>query len=206
MVSAPDDTHRFNGSDWQMLNRVVALARFQFTLDDEFDNNEARKCAYVAQHFTGPALDWVSTLPNQAAVFTHFDGFVEATRQAFGIADNNITALLRRDLDQLSWQSDVPIFFAEFDRLTFALGITSHETRVAMVEQKLPLAMKLRLAEQALHFANYDTMRERFNCMWAMDPTRGQATQSRKKPRCGNCGRQGHPASVCRSGPRAPKN
>jgi hypothetical protein len=105
---------------------------------------------------------------------------------------------LRRDLDSLQWNKDVPVFFAEFDRLTLSLGITSHETRVAMVESKLPMMMKVRLAEQCLSFSNYDTMRERFNGMWAMDPSRGKATGSTKKARCASCGKKGHQASECR--------
>ncbi len=197
MVQVPSDEEpRFNGSNWQMLNRLVALARFQFLQDEDYDDNEGRRCAYLASRYDGPALDWAATLP--AGSMTNFDGFVEATRQAFGIADNNITALLRRDLDQLQWSRDVPVFFSEFDRLTLALGITSHETRVAMVEAKLPMVMKVRLAEQCLSFANYDTMRERFNGMWAMDPTRGRATGTTKKPRCASCGKKGHQASECR--------
>jgi len=189
---------RFNGSNWQALNRAVALAKFQFAQDDDYEDNQERQCAYLAQRYDGPALDWVTSVYSRSpTVFSSFSQFVDATRQAFGIADNNITALLRRDLDQLTWHSEVPVFFAEFDRLTLALGITSHETRVAMVEQKLPLAMKTRLAEQALSFSNYDTMRERFNCMWALDPSRGKATLG-KKPRCGSCGKKGHTAPDCR--------
>lgn len=199
MVSE-DQVIKFNGSNWQALNRVVALSRFQFLQDDDYDDNERRRCAYLAQQFEGSALDWVAQASTaRPNIFLDFDGFVRATREAFGIADNNITALLRRDLDQLRWSSDVPVFFAEFDRITHALGITSHETRIAMVEGKLPSLMKIRLAEQALSFANYDTMRERFNCMWALDPSRGQATQSQgRKPRCGSCGRKGHQTSECR--------
>lgn len=191
---------KFNGSNWQALNQIVALAKFQFLQDDDFDGNDARRCAYLAMQYDGPALDWAASLPE--ATMSNFDGFVDATRQAFGIAENNITALLRRDLDQLQWNKDVPVFFSEFDRLTLALGITSHETRVAMVESKLPMQMKVRLAEQCLSFENYDTMRERFNGMWAMDPSRGRATGSTKKPRCGSCGKKGHQASEC----RGPKN
>lgn len=201
------DDLRFNGSNWQALTRVVALARFQFLQDDDYDDNEARKCAYLASRFEGPALDWIAAAstanPN---VMSDFDAMVTATREAFGIADNNITALLRRDLDQLQWSSDVPVFFAEFDRLTLGLGINSHETRVAMVESKLPTVMKTRLAEQALSFANYDTMRERFNCMWALDPSRGRATGTTKKPRCGSCGKKGHHASECRGSSSRSKN
>jgi len=190
---------KFNGSNWQALNRVIATSRFHFLIDDDCDT-ATRQCAYLALQYEGPALDWVAqACATDPEVFKHFERFIDATREAFGIADNNIIALLRRDLDQLRWSSDVPVFFAEFDRLTHSLGITSHETRVAMVEGKLPVQMKIRLAEQALSFSNYDTMRERFNCMWALDPSRGQATASRgRKTSCANCGRKGHQAPECR--------
>jgi hypothetical protein len=201
VTSVGEDTLKFDGSNWQALNKVIALAKFAFAQDDDYDNNEPRQCAYLAQCYEGPALDWVASVSasNPAALGT-FEGFIEATRQAFGIADNNITALVRRDLDQLQWKNEVPVFFAEFDRLTLALSITSHETKCAMVEQKLPHHMKLKLAEQALSFSSYDTMRERLNLMWALDPTRGKTvTQGKKKPRCGTCGKRGHVAADCRS-------
>ena len=200
MVSAtPETAPKFNGSNWQELNRIVSLAKFAFLQDSDYDDDHPRQCAYLASQYTGPALDWVATAhTNNTAIFAHFDGFVTATREAFGIADNNITALLRRDLDALKWNSNVPVFFSEFDRLTLGLGITGHETRIAMVEGKLPMSMKMRLAEQALSFANYDTMRERFNCMWALDPSRGGEVTQAKKPRCGSCGKKGHKASECR--------
>lgn len=200
MVAEDTATVKFNGSNWHELNRLVAQAKFQFLQDVNFEDEDARQCAYLAQRYEGAALDGAaSTYASNTGSFANFDGFVTATRQAFGIAENNITALLRRDLDQLQWQADVPVFFAEFDRITFALGIDSHETRVAMVEQKLPLRMKILLAEQSLSFSNYDTMRERFNGMWAMDPTRGKSvTQGQKKSKCSNCNKKGHTASDCR--------
>lgn len=195
------ETTRFNGSNWQELNRLVAQARFHFLQDDDFDDNAPRQCAYLAARFEGPALDWVASRTNtNIALFSHYDTFITEIRQAFGIADNNITALLRRELDQLTWQPEVPIFFAEFDRITLALEITSHETRIAMVESKLPPHLKVLLAQQALSFANYDTMRERFNCMWALDPTRGKNVTGKKaRPRCGQCGKKGHAATDCKS-------
>lgn len=187
MVYSNDtDDAKFDGTNWQELNRQVALAKFAFLQDSDYDGDHPRRCAYLASRFAGPALDWVSSShAANPAIFAHFDAFVTATREAFGIHDNNITALLRRDLDQLQWNVETPIFFAEFDRLTLALGISDHSTRVAMVEAKLPHAMKVLLASQALSFSNYDTMRERFNCMWAMDPTRSKTltrpNQRRKK-------------------------
>ena len=196
------DTITFNGSNWHELNRLVAQARFHFLQDNDFDDEPTRQCAYLAARYSGPALDWVaSRTNNDLAIFAHYDTFVAETRQAFGIADNNITALLRRELDLLTWHTDAPVFFAEFDRITLALGITSHETRVAMVESKLPPHLKMLLAQQALSFSNYDTMRERFNCMWALDPTKGKQVTSKnnKRPRCGACGKKGHQAADCKA-------
>jgi len=201
MVSTADkEDAKFDGSNWTELNRIIALAKFQFLQDDDYDEREDRQCAYVASQFSGPALDWVAQQQSaNPTLFTSFAGFVTAVRQAFGIADNNITALLRHDLDALKWNSDVPVFFANFDRLTLALGLTSHDMRIALVEQKLPHEVKVLLSEQALSFSNYETMRERLNCMWAIDPNRGRATADRKKPRCGHCGKRGHTSSDCRS-------
>jgi hypothetical protein len=202
MVFAPDEGDpKFNGSNWQVLNRIVALSRFAFAQDDDYEDNESKRVAHLAQRFDGPALDWVASYGNgDPAAMGTFDEFVNATREAFGVADNNITALVRRELDQLTWQPEVPVFFAEFDRLTSALHITSHETRVALVEQKLNPIMKARFAEQGLSFSNYETMRERCNLMWALDPSRTKTvTQGRRKPRCGSCGKKGHVASDCRA-------
>lgn len=207
MVSSVEaDDLKFNGSNWQALTRVVALARFQFLQDSDYDDDAKKQCAYLATRFEGPALDWAAQALVTEGAMADFEAFVTSVREAFGVADNNITALLRRDLDQLQWSPDVPVFFSEFDRLTLGLGITSHETRIAMVESKLPNGMKIRLAEQALSFANYDTMRERFNCMWALDPSRGKATGKTTKPRCGSCGKKGHQASECRGSSASSKN
>lgn len=198
----PDaDVVQFNGSNWQDLNRLVAQGRFAFIQDVDFDDREDRKCAWLAERYTGSALDWVaSAYSDHPEYFDNYDTFVTETRQAFGIADNNITALLRHELDQLRWSTDVPVFFAEFDRLTLSLGITSHEVRVLMVEQKLPHSIKTLFSQQALSFANYETMRERLNCMWATDPNRSAASHAKaKKPRCGSCGKKGHNAADCRA-------
>lgn len=190
----------FHGNNWQDLNRLVALSKFTFAQDEDYDGHNGRKIAHLASTFRGPALDWVSSYATgDPSAMGTFEEFIVSTREAFGIADNNITALVRRELDQLTWDKDVPVFFSEFDRLTLALGITSHETRVAMVESKLPPLMKARFAEQALSFANYETMRERCNLMWALDPSRNKTiTQGAKRPRCGTCGKKGHTASDCR--------
>lgn len=187
----------FNGSNWEDLNRLVALSKFHFLQDTDYDDEAAKQCACLAQTFSGPALDWVASMyATSTTVFNSFDGFIEAVRQAFGVAENNITALCRKDLDELTWSRDTPVFFARFDRLTMALGISGHATKIAMVEAKLPAHIKEVFRDQALSFSNYHTMRERLNTMWALTPT--HAAQS--KPRCGSCHKKGHTSSQCKGG------
>lgn len=191
--------YAFEGSNWEDLDKIIALAKFQFLQDDDYDDNAPRRCAYVAQRFSGPALDWVGQVhTSNPAVFENFDGFIIAVKQAFGVEANNITALRRKALDDLRWGSDVPVFFAEFDRLTLLLNIAGHDTKIAIVESKLPLAMKTELARQALSFANYDTMRERLNTMWALDPHRSGGS-AKGRSRCGRCGKRGHAAADCKA-------
>lgn len=197
---------RFNGSNWEDLDRLVALCTFAFTRDDVYDDTPRAQCALLAAHFEGPALDWAaSTMSATAATMDSFTGYVAACKQAFGVADADITALRRAQLERLHVGSDVPVFFAEFDRLTLQLGITDHGTKIVMVRDKLPLTTKVLLAEQALDFANYDTMRERLITMWALDPKRqvdAIPTRTTRRPRCGRCGKKGHTASDCRGSPK----
>lgn len=204
MVTSKDtQSPQFNGSDWQSLNRIVALSKFTFAQDEDYikpGSAQPKQIAHVAAQFTGPALDWAAAryAANDPIFKGPFPAFVTSVREAFGIHEGNITALLRTELDALKWQPDVPVFFAEFDRLTTALGITSHETRIVLVEAKLPQHIKKLFAEQALSFANYDTLRERCGTMWALNPGKGTGSVSGKKPRCGSCGKKGHTASDCR--------
>lgn len=193
--------YSFDGSNWEDLDKLVALAKFQFLQDDDYnDEHQPQRCAYLAQRFVGPALDWVATVhASTPATFESFDGFVVAVKQAFGVEANNVTALRRKALDDLRWGTDVPVFFAEFDRLTFQLNITGHDVKIAMVEAKLPLSMKETLATQALSFANYETMRERLNTMWALNPHRKPGSANSNRPRCGRCGKVGHRADECKS-------
>ena len=197
----PDSKIYFDGSNWEDLLRMLGLARFAFLQDEDYDDNNPRRCAYVASRFRGPALDWVTTRHSlEPSLFENFELFVDRTREAFGVEDTNLTALRRSELEKLKWDPDAPVFFANFDRLTLQLRITDHGTKIAMLNPKLPLGIREKMADQALNFANYETMRERILTMWALDPSRtAKSSTAHKRPRCGKCGRKGHTASECNS-------
>lgn len=206
-----DTTPTFTGSNWQDLTRLVIATKLEFIQDAALDDDEQKyssataQCAKLASSFTGPALDWVGQQYESTggSLFNDYNQFVLEVRNAFGISDEGLSAQRRMELDALTWSTDLPVFFAEFDRLTVALNLTSHSTRIALVTAKLPLPVRKLLAEQALNFENYETMRERLLVMWNLDPSKHHtittSNPSKKRPKCGRCGKRGHPAADCRS-------
>jgi len=208
MSPSDDAPITFDGSNWQDLTRLVTTAQLKFlttadTEDDPYDKHPA-KCAYLASHFTGPALDWLGGVMAQEPGWgANFDTFVVNVRNQFGVSDDGLRAQRRGQLEALAWQSDLPVFFAEFDRLTSLLGLTGNPTKIALVRSKLPHKIQVLLAEQALDFHDYATMRERLITMWNLDPSHRSLTvpapATNKRPRCGRCGKKGHTASECRA-------
>lgn len=200
----------FDGSNWQDLSRLSTSARLEFlqTANAEEDpySEEPAKCAYVAQRFRGPALDWVGQqYDSNQEVFNNYNTFIINVRNAFGISDEGLGAQRRGQLEGLKWQSDLPVFFAEFDRLTQLLNLSDHATRIALLRSKLPVHIQKLLAEQALNFHEYPTMRERLLVMWNLDPGKkheavtSSGSSKQKRPRCGRCGKKGHTAADCRA-------
>lgn len=193
----------FDGSNWEDFSRLVTLTKLSsvFTTID----NEDDKCAYLCQHFTGAALDWVGTQTDGGTdrVFGNFDAFVRLVRTRFGIEDDVLRAHRQTQLDALRWGADLPVFFSEFDRLITSLGITSEEAKLATLRHKMPVTEQRKLADAGRMFYSFDTARSHLLTVWALQP-RGSVTtantQSARKPTCGNCGKRGHRAMNCRSG------
>lgn len=205
------DPVQFTGSNWHDLTRLVIATKLEFIQDAALDDDsqkfatEQAKCAKLASSFAGPALDWIGqAYESDNTLFADYNAFILNIRNAFGISDDGLQAQRRGELDTLSWNIDLPVFFAEFDRLTAQLQLTGHETRIALLKSKLPLHMQTKLAEQALNFNNYETMRERLLTMWSLDPGKSKpvtqsASKPSKRPRCGRCGRRGHNAADCKA-------
>jgi hypothetical protein len=192
----------FDGSNWEDLDRLVTQATIASILDEDLVAPRARS-AWLGKHFAGPALDWLGTaVVPDGSVLNNFDDFVWLVRNTFGVTAQGLHAHRRSQLEGLKWMSDLPVFFAEFDRLTIALGIGGNDARIALLRGKLPTQVQKLLAEQALDFADYGTMRERLLTMWALDPNKHTAVGSSTKPKktkCGRCGKKGHAAPDCRS-------
>lgn len=198
----------FDGSNWETLTRLSTQSFLVRLTDGEIDS-DIDQCAWLAQRFRGPALDWVGQrLANTppATLFAGYDAFLEEVRNNFGISDGGLNARRRGQLEDLKWDhNDLPVFFAEFDRLTQSLSIAGDDAKISLLRHKLPNSVQKLLAEQALDFHDYATMRERLLTMWALDPhrntavTSGSSSAPRKRPRCGRCSKRGHTAADCRA-------
>lgn len=178
MAPSSADEVTFDGHNWEDLLRLdtaCKLARL-YSPGDFLNSDEhyqpSFQIGWLASRFRGAALDWVGKeMTTRPTLFADdYDAFVEATREAFGISEVQLAAHRRTQLDKLSWQADLPVFFAEFDRLALQLNVTTDATKIALLRTKLPVKVKTLIAEQALDFQNYDTMRERLLTMWALDP------------------------------------
>jgi hypothetical protein len=197
-MAPSEDDILFDGSNWEDLLRLITLTHLDHMRNpSDYQNDDGNivhsaKIAQLTKHFTGSALDWVGKeyASNPALFQGTFDGFVTTFRNAFGISDIQLDAFRRTQLDDLKWEKELPVFFAEFDRLTQALTITGDSTKITLLREKLPHKVKTLIAEQALDFHNYETMRERLLTMWALDPgdrvvgvAGASATQSPPKPK-----------------------
>jgi len=201
----------FDGSNWQDLTRLITSARMTFIQDSGRDEDKQRftsdesRCAYLSASFRGPALDWVGqAIETNPQFFVNYDVFIINVRNGFGISDEGLGAQRRGELEGLRWNVTLPTFFAEFDRLTQLLNLTGDDTKIALLRNKLPSHVTKLLAEQALNFHDYGTMRERLLTMWSLDPGRSigvgaSAPNKTKRPRCGRCGKKGHTAAECRT-------
>lgn len=202
MDSGETDVH-FDGSNWEALSRLITQSQLALLLDSQIAD-ERDQSAWLASRLRGPALDWFGReLTIRPQTLDHFQTFVDRIRLAFGVNDEQLSAHRRGQLEALRWGPELPVFFAEFDRLTSQLAIDGNETRIALVRNKLPVNVQKLLAEQALDFRDYETMRGRLLTMWSLDPHKHTVITPAHKPtkrqRCGRCGKKGHSAPECRS-------
>lgn len=201
-TSAPLSDYKFDGSNWQDLGRLIALAKLHRASGTEVDS-DLTQSTWVARQFTGPALDWVANiLIVEDTLLNDFNLFTRRIQDYFGIHDNLIQAHQRTQLDALTWHKDWPTFFAEFERLSHACGMGGDNAgKVTLLLSKVPQKHRTVLARQCPPPATYNQHRERLLQIWATDPTSTGAAQDRDnaKPKCGKCGKKGHTANACHS-------
>jgi hypothetical protein len=200
--SAPASDYQFDGSNWQDLTRLIALAKLHRASGTEVDSDTTQS-AWVARQFTGPALDLVANLlVTEAALFDNFNQFCARVRDYFGITDTLLQAHQRTQLDALKWHRDLPLFFAEFERLSHACGMGGENAgKVTLLVSKIPEKQRAILARQAPPPSTFSEYRSRLLTVWVADPTSVGVSidKEQARPKCGKCGKKGHTTSTCHS-------
>lgn len=209
MAPVPDDPEIvFTGEDWAALLHLVELSKLHFDQDDDYDDNQPRRCAFLASRFRGTALEWFANERSMdTALMNDFDTFVQSVRVHFGITDGAVTLRNKLELENLQMTADLPTFFGRFETLTLRLGLTADAVRTELLRPKILMKYKESLAITGLDYTTYASLKDRISTMWAMNPHRQHAigepsialSSKKKKPRCGKCGRRGHTAGDCRS-------
>lgn len=209
MAPVPDDPEIiFTGEDWPALMHLVELSRLQFDQDDDYDDNQPRRCAYLASRFRGTALEWYANeRATNTALMNDFDTFVQTVRNHFGITDAAVSLRNKLELENLRMTADLPAFFGRFETLTLRLALTNDATRIELLRPKILMKYKEAIASSGLDYVTYPSLKDRISTMWAMDPHRTtaigepstSANAKKKKSKCGKCGKRGHTAGECRS-------
>lgn len=202
--AAPTSDLTFDGSNWLDLSRLFTLAQLFRASGTEVDSDRTQS-TWVARHFTGAALDWVTTiLSSNHTLLDSYTRFEAECRDHFGITDALVRNHTRTQLEALKWRNDLPTFFAEFDRLAYAsgLGQGDQDAKTVLLLTKLPPKERAVLSAQAYQPTTYSELRSRLLTSWTLNPT-GPAVkvdkEATKKPRCGKCKRRGHTAAECKS-------
>lgn len=201
---------RFDGSNWEDLSRLCTLSKLHRFSATEVDN-EKTQSAWVARHFTGPALDFLTQqMTVKTNLFDDFTKFTDIVREEFGITEELLVHHWRAQLEGLAWRTDLPTFFAEFDRLTQQCGMGANDTtKIVLLTAKMPTNLRRSLANQAFAPTRYTDWKSGLLTRWTLDP---QGTSSKidkggkSKPKCGKCNKKGHTASECRSPAQASGN
>lgn len=191
----------FDGTNPEDLLRLVTLTKLELAFASSDADED--KCAWLAQHFSGAALDWLEhELADDTQILLDFEEFVSQAKANFGITDDTLRARYQVQLDALRMGANWPSFLSEFDRLTRKLGMTNNQERLQLLRMKLPASVLTKFADQGLLMVDYAIIRDRLLTMYALAPVGLSTTGAKKavKPKCGTCGKKGHTAAECRSG------
>lgn len=187
------------------IDRVLAAAQLEFIYNPTSFTTDAEKSAYLLQHFTGPALNWVRNrlASSPGLSTTTYDDLVNAVKAHFGYNPDQARAIAQVQLGSLKQTGSITNFLADFDDLCYRAEVTYDHAKIAMLLTKLNTRYLGIIQNSGTIPTRYETIRGALTNAGALiDHTappqiQKQAGGGKKKSRCNHCGKRGHKSSVC---------
>ena len=184
------------------LRRLLAHVSVSFLADSGKFPTDSERSGYLAKHFRGPALDWLATrLGANPNLLSDFRAFETAVKNAFGLQDSDAKVAARMEILAMKQRGDLLVFISEFEALTEYAGMASDATRVTLFLEKLEPYYQNAVRQNTDTISTWTRLKSDLHSLYAMRRPQGKADSdaTRKRSRCGKCGKKGHSATQCRS-------
>lgn len=202
LVPKPGDV-TFDGNPID-LERVLAHVALRFITHAGQFSTDRERSAYLASHFRGSALDWVSLQLTGQQTVTYLDdyeGFVNRVKNAFFFSLDHAQAQAQNELGALKQTGDLLEFLERFEFLTVRAGTVSDTSRLTLLFPKLNARYHEALLGGGNAYVSYTVARTKLLNIYDRTPLKStMPDQQRKKARCKKCGKRGHTGSQCSVG------
>lgn len=183
------------------LDRFLAHCSVILATEIADDASEGEKCSVLAKRLRGPALDWLSAQldDTSANILGSLPDFRRRLKASFGVSGAQEQIRLRVQLDLLRLDGDLLVSLAALEGLLQSLGIHSDMSRLQVLLAKMDAPTRQAWANSGQAINTYGAMRSFMVNRYVS--AGGQAPDvSRKRAKCGKCGRKGHTSGQCHSG------
>lgn len=199
-MAAPAETKvsatTFHGESVEEWTEFVGWLRVEFLRNTSAYPDDPSRGAFAMSCFRGRAMSWLNTFsdPEIQSMLGSYDLLITNLANEFGLSQSLLRANGRAALDALPYNHKDPHeFFTQADVYLRWTGYHSSTTKVQAVWHKVPQKVKESLVVKGTYNPDWQQLRDMATALHFA----GGSTASKKKPKCGNCGKR-H-SGECRS-------
>lgn len=172
--------------------------RLKSLLDPTLDQVPARKCAYLASCFTGPAREWlIQKVTQETTLLSDYDFFERTVNEVFDLPEAVKKRQAEERMMHLKQNGGILAYVAEFETLATQLGWPSSAKRAMFYSGLQPNLREKLVVNNA--YDTYSEMKdEAVRLGTALSADKGTSKKKRKKQaKCAKCGRTNHKTEDC---------